>query len=106
MTKETMESRSASGFRSNLFLESEYKSGPDRFHDGGGAALLPMLGIGQVAVVVFIDVGDGAATWHRWHPVGEQVPAGDEKARSARTADELVRRDEDGVLVVISVGLG
>jgi hypothetical protein len=45
------------------------------------------------------DVGDRAAAGQGGYPVREQVPLGDEDARRARATGELVRGEEDGVLV-------
>ena len=45
------------------------------------------------------DVLDRAAARDGRHLVGEEVALGDEHARRARAAGELVRREEDGVLV-------
>ena len=126
-TKETMDSRSASGLPStwmlgcafhavtarrrkssfvgldgleaDRFLEGEDQSRPDRLHDGGSAALFPVLGVGEVLVVVRVDVAHGAAADDIRHRVGQQLAADDEHAGRAGAADELVRREEDGVLV-------
>ncbi len=52
-----------------------------------------------------VDVGDRAPARHGGHAVAEQVAPGDQDPRRARPADQLVRRDEDGVLRV-QTGLG
>ena len=57
------------------------------------------VGVVEVAVVVGVDVGDRAAAGHVRHPVGEQLAPRDEHAGRRRAADELVRREEDRVLV-------
>ena len=72
-------------------LELEDETGADRLDDGRGAALLAVGGVGEVGVVVGVDVGDGAAAGHVGHPVGHELAAHDEDAGRARAADELVR---------------
>ena len=85
-------------------LELEDEPGADGLDDGGGAALLAVRGVGEVVVVVGVDVGDGAAAGHVGHPVGHQLAAHDEDAGRARAADELVGAEEDRVLVCRGVG--
>ena len=46
-----------------------------------------------------VDVGDGSSAWHVGHPVGEQLVPGHQHPGRRRAADELVRRQEDRVLV-------
>ena len=46
-----------------------------------------------------VDVGDGAAADDGGHAVREQLAPDGEHARRAGAADELVRRQHDGVLV-------
>ena len=79
-------------------LEPEHEARADRLHDGGRAALLAVLDVGQVDVLDGVDVGDRAAARHRRHPVAEQLPARDQHARRPGPADELVGRDEHRVL--------
>ena len=73
--------------------------GPDRFDDGRRAALLAMDRVVDVAVLGGVDVGDRASTHHVGHAVAQQRAPNHQHARRARTADELVRADEHGVLV-------
>ena len=58
-----------------------------------------VLRVGEVGVLVVVDVGDRAAARDVGHPVGEQLAPRHQHARGRRTADELVRGQEDGVLV-------
>ena len=46
-----------------------------------------------------IHVGDRAAAGDVGHPVVQQVASNNEHARCARTADELMRAEENRVLV-------
>ena len=96
----------ADGADPHRFLQLEDESGTDRLQDGRCASFLAMLGVDQVGVVLRVDVAHGSAAGYRGHPVGEEVPADDQHPGCARTAYELVRRDEDGVLVVMAVGAG
>ena len=59
----------------------------------------------EIAVLGRIDVGDRAAAGNRGDAVAEELPARHEDARRSRPADELVRRDEDRVLVGERIGL-
>jgi hypothetical protein len=81
-------------------LEREDQPGSDRADDVRRTALLPALDVVEVHVFERIDVLDRAAAGHAWDGVAEQLAPRDQQARRARAADELVRRDEDGVLVV------
>ena len=80
-------------------LELEDETGADRLHDRGSARLLTVLRIVEVAVLGRVDVRDGAAADDVGHAVGEQLAPHDEHAGRARAADELVRAEEDRVLV-------
>ena len=51
-------------------LELEDQPGPDRFDDGRGARLLAVLRVGQVDVLLGVDVGHGAAAHDGRHAVG------------------------------------
>ena len=93
-------SRSRMAAHADLLLELEDEAGADRLDDGRRAGLLAMLGIGQVDVLLGVDVRDRAATHDRGHPVVEQLAARDQHAGRAGAADELVGRDEHRVLVV------
>ena len=90
----------ADGLGADLLLELEDEAGADRLDDGRRAALLAVLGVVEVDVLERVDVGDGAAARDGGHGVGEERAAHHEQARRARSADELVGRDEGGVLVV------
>ena len=46
-----------------------------------------------------VHVGDSAAAGHVGHAVAHQVASNDQHARRARAADELVRAEENRVLV-------
>src|SRR5215468_10175161 len=81
------------------FLELEHQAGADRLDDRRRAALLAMHRIGEVAVLGLVDVRHRAAAGTRRYGVAQQVALGDQHARGARTADELVRRDEHRVLL-------
>ena len=87
-------------------LEPEHQARADRLHDGGRAALLAVLDVGQVDVLDGVDVRDRPAARHRRHAVAEQLPARHEHARRPRPADELVGRDEHRVLRRERVAVG
>ena len=80
-------------------LESEDEPGADRLDDGRGAALLAGDRIVQVHVFGRVDVLHGAAAGDVRDPVGEQFAPDDQHAWRAGSADELVRAEEDRVLV-------
>ncbi len=91
--------------RADCFLELKDEAGADRLDDRRGTGLLAVLDL--VVIVVFggAHVPHGAAARHVGHPVGEQVTSCHEHAWCARPTDQLVRRNEDGVLVgQIAVG--
>ncbi len=91
----------------DCFLQLEDQAGADRLHDGRGAAFLPVDQVVEVAVVLGVDVGDGATPGDVGHPVGHQLASYDQDAGGAGSADELVRREEHRVLVaerVVQVG--
>ena len=81
-------------------LQLEDEAGADRIDDGRRAALLAVLDVAQVDVLERVHVRDRAAAGHARHGVVEQLPTRDQHARRPRPADELVRRQEDRVLVV------
>ena len=87
------------GLRADGGLELEDQPGTDRLDDAGGAALLAVLRVVVVAVLDRVDVHDRAAAGHDRHPVGHQLAAHHQHAGRPGTADELVRREEDRVLV-------
>jgi len=72
-------------------LELEDQARADRLEDRRGAALLAVHRIGEVAVVLGVDVRDGAAARLRGDAVLEQGLLRDEHAGRAGAADELVR---------------
>ena len=80
-------------------LELEDEPGADRLDDRRRAALLADAGVVEVAVLGRADVGDGAAADDVGHAVREQLAPHDEHAGRAGAADELVRAEEDRVLV-------
>ena len=81
-------------------LEREHQPGADRLDDGRGAAFFPRDRVIEVAVADRVDERDGPAAGHGGHLVADQVAAHDQDAGGLRAADELVRGQEDGVLVV------
>ncbi len=88
-------------------LELEDEAGADRLDDRRRSRLLAMLDLVEVGVLVDRDERDGPAARDARDLVGEQRALGDEDARRAGSADELVRRQEDGVLVgEMAVGPG
>ena len=80
-------------------LELEHQAGADRVDDRRRATLLAMDRVVEVTVRVGIDVGHGAATGNCWHTIAYELASHDEHSRGARPTQELVWRDEDGVLV-------
>ena len=80
-------------------LQPEDQAGADGTEDRRGAALLPGDRVGGIVVPARVHPGDGAAARHRGHRA-DQVPADHQHAGRAGTADELVRGQEDGVLLV------
>ena len=85
-------------------LEGHDQPRPDRLDDRRSATLLPGHRVVQVAVTDGVDEGDGAAPGNGRDRVGDQLPAHDQDPGGLRAADELVRREEDGVLVVAGPG--
>ena len=80
-------------------LEREHEPGADRLDDRRRAALLADLRVRVVGVAVRADEQDRPAAGHRRHAVAEQRALDDEHAGRPGAADELVRREEDRVLV-------
>ena len=80
-------------------LQLEHQARANRIHDGRRAPLFPVLDVGQVHVLCGVDVGDRPAAGHARHPVSKQLTPGRQHPWRARTADELVWRDEDGVQI-------
>ena len=89
----------ADGLDADRLLQREDEARPDRFDDGGRAALLAVLDVLEIAMLARVDVGDRAAAGHARDSVAEQLTPRDQDARRPGATDELVRRDEDGVLV-------
>ena len=85
-------------------FEGEDETGADRLDDGRGAALFPGDRVVEVTVPDRVDERDRAATRNGRHPVTDQIAAHDQDARCLRAADELVRGQEHGVLVVTAPG--
>ncbi len=88
------------GVGADGLLEREHQPGPDGLDDGRGAAFFPRDRVVEVAVADRVDEGDGPAAGRGGHLVAHQVTVHDQDAGGLRAADELVRRQEDGVLVV------
>ena len=80
-------------------LDVEGQACSHRADDVRRAPLLALLAVGQVAVRLVGDVEDGAAAGRRRHGVVEEPLLGDEDSRRPRPAGELVRAEEDRVLV-------
>ena len=80
-------------------LEREGEARAHGLHDGGRAALLADRRVGVVGVPGRADEEDRPAAGDRGHAVAHEPALGHEHARRAGAADELVRRDEDRVLV-------
>jgi len=81
-------------------LEGEGQAGPDRAHDVRGAALLAMFDVVQIGAAPGMDVAHRASARDGRHWVAQHVAAHREHPRTARAADELVRAEDHGVLVV------
>ena len=79
-------------------LELEDQPRADRLDDRRGARLLTVDGVVEVDVLFGIDVGHRASAHDDRDGVREQLTPDDEDAGGARTSDELVRRQHDGVL--------
>jgi hypothetical protein len=69
-----------------------------RLDDRRCTTLLADRRIGDIAVVVSADIADSAAAWDCGHPIGDQDPLDHQDARSPRTADKLVGRNENRIL--------
>ena len=80
-------------------LELKDQPRPNRLHDRGRATFLAMLLVGDVGVHVARDVADGAAPRDRRYRVAEQMLLDEKHAWGARTADELVGRQEHRIFV-------
>jgi len=78
-------------------LQLEDEAGADRLDDGRRPTLLAVHPIVEVAVVRGIDVRDRPAAGRRGNAIAEERALHDEHPGRARAADELVRREEDGV---------
>ena len=75
------------GRLADLLLELEREAGPDGADDVGRAGLLAMLRVGQVDVLVGVDVRDRAAARPRWAPgsgTGRAGPPGRPACRVRR----------------------
>ena len=81
-------------------LELEHDAAADGADDVRRPPLLAVLGVLQVALHGRVHVPHRAAPGDDRNAVGEQGAARHEHTGGARPADELVRREEDGVLVV------
>jgi hypothetical protein len=81
-------------------LEREDQPGPDRFHDGGGAALLACDRVVEIPVADGIDERHRSPARDRRDRVADQVAPHDQDAGCLRAAGELVRGQEHRVLVI------
>src|SRR6266511_3637155 len=81
-------------------LEPDDQPSTDRLDDRRGAALLPSDRIVEIAVADRVDEGHRAAARRRGDAVVDQLAADHQHAGRLRPTDELVRREEDRVLVV------
>ena len=80
-------------------FQLEHQPGADRADDVGCTTLFAMHRVVEVTVVGGIHLRNRAPTDHVGHPIVQQRLLHDEHARGPRFADELVRADEDSVLV-------
>ena len=80
-------------------FQLEHQTRADRLDDRRRAAFLAVHGIGDVVVLLGVDVGDGATADDVGDGVGQQLATHDEHAGRAGTPDELVRGQEHGVVV-------
>ena len=87
----------------NGLLQRHGQAGPDGLDDCGRAALLAGDRVVEITVADRVHERHGAAAGYRRHPIADQLAAHDQDARRLRPAGELVRRQEDRVLVIISV---
>ena len=78
-------------------FQLEHETRPDRLDDRRRAALLALLDVIEIAVLGGVDVHDGPSAGNGRHLIVEELFAGDQDARSPRSSDELVGRDEDRV---------
>ena len=88
----------------DVALEVEDQTGADRLDDRRGAAFFAVHRVGEIDVLGRVDVGHRATADDDGHRVGEQIAPDRENPWSAGTADELVRREYDGVLVREGIG--
>ena len=89
---------------SDGLLERDHDTGPNRLDDRRRAALLAGDRIVDVERAGRVDKRDRSAAGDGRHRAGHQIPAYDEDAGRLRPADELVRREDDGVLPVAPAG--
>ena len=80
-------------------LELEHQPRTDRLDDRRCARLFAVLDVVDVLVLIGVDESHGAAADDARHRVGEQLATRHEHPGGPRAADELVGRQEDGVLV-------
>jgi hypothetical protein len=82
----------------DLLLEREHEPSADRLDDCRGSALLTRDRVRVVGVAIGTDEQDGAASGDRRQAIAQHVAFDDEHAGGPRTADELVRGEEQSVL--------
>lgn len=81
-------------------LQAEHQARSDRLDDGRGAAFLPGHRVVQVPVARGVHEQHGAAARRGRYAASHQVAPHHQHAGGLRAADELVRGQEDRVLVV------
>ena len=90
----------------DCLLECHDEPGADGLDDGGGAAFLACDRVVEIAVADRVDERHRAAAGRCRHLIADQFAPDDQDAGGLRPAGELVRRQEDRVLVVVPVRPG
>ena len=84
-------------------LEQERQGGAYRPGDVWGSTLFTLLYVLQIMMCSLGDEENGSSAWIGWWTVlpeaSEELGFGDQNARRPDATDELVRGNEDGVLV-------
>jgi hypothetical protein len=80
-------------------LQLEDQTGTNGLDDCRAAAFLALDGVAKVPVFPWVDVLNGAAAWNIRDSVAQQRLPHHQHAGRARATDELVRAEEDSVLV-------
>ena len=85
--------------RSYRLFEWKDHASANRLDDGRRPGLFAVHRVVEVDVLLRVDVGHRSATDDGWHAVGQQLLADRQDAGGSWAADELVRREDDRVLV-------